>query len=267
MNHGKVPHTCKPNGGWKRAGRPGKVQHALMCASTVLIFQQTVNCWLGNHHIIWASWFGLPLPSTVMSGRIKTSGTFFKGNQFRKAHWKYIKCLITLHLLGSDKMTEEQILNKTYFGVSQTPLFTHGPLFEAGVQKHRRFVKAKGSSGCLRPTDTAVLQPEEGHRPHRGATRQRSLKRGRCQQRHLLAHLGVMTSALILSSPTDLWQESHHRASLISSSNALKLCTHSRIPTYLFIQWKGSSRKIIHSIIKDKTVMKMSITMLLKNNS
>lgn len=176
MNHGKVPHTCKPNGGWKRAGRPGKVQHALMCASTVLIFQQTVNCWLGNHHIIWASWFRLPLPSTVMSGRIKTSGTFFKGNQFRKAHWKYIKCLITLHLLGSDKMTEEQILNKTYFGVSQTPLFTHGPLFEAGVQKHRRFVKAKCSSGCLRPTEQLTQQFYNlkkvtdliGERPDRG---------------------------------------------------------------------------------------------------
>lgn len=43
MNRGKVPHMCKTNSVWKRVGRPGKVQYALMCNHDINI---STNCLL-----------------------------------------------------------------------------------------------------------------------------------------------------------------------------------------------------------------------------
>lgn len=88
--------------------------------------------------------------------QLPTTELSLKGNQFREAHTKYGKCLITLQLLGSDKMTEEQILNKNPpWGQPNSTFHTHRP---TGVQKHCSFGKPKGSSGCLWPTEQLARQ-------------------------------------------------------------------------------------------------------------
>lgn len=103
---------------------------------------------------------------------------------------------ITLHLLGPAEMTEEQILNKNCLGVCNTGSTFHTwPTVWSRCAKHCSFVKPKGSTGCLWPSEQPTQQfynLKKAIDLIEEANWQRGLKRGRSQQCHLPAHRSVL---------------------------------------------------------------------------